>query len=41
MQFAGDGSERLVAGAGAVIVDQTDDLVLPTWETHPGSASPR
>ena len=35
---AADGSERLVAGAGAVIVDQTDDVVLPNWETHPGSA---
>ena len=35
---AAEGSERLVAGAGAVIVDQTDDVVLPNWETHPGSA---
>ncbi len=42
VHFAGDGSERLVAGAGAVIVDQTDDVVLPNWQTAPGHArSPR
>jgi hypothetical protein len=38
VHFAGDGSERLVAGAGAVIVDQTGDVVLPNWEEHPGIA---
>ena len=38
VQFAGDGSERLVAGPGAVIVDQTGDVVLPNWEQHPGTA---
>ena len=38
VHFAGDGSERLVAGPSAVIVDQTDDVVLPNWETHPGNA---
>ena len=35
VHFAGDRSERLVAGAGAVIVDQTDDVVLPNWQKHP------
>ena len=39
VHFAHDGSERLEAGAGAVIVDQTDDVVLPNWEQHPGSAA--
>ncbi len=38
VHFAGDGSERLVAGPGAVIVDQTADVVVPNWEKHPGSA---
>jgi hypothetical protein len=38
VHFAGDGSERLVAGAGAVIVDQTGDVVLPNWQKHPGIA---
>lgn len=38
VHFAGDGSERLVAGAGAVLVDQTADVELPNWQTHPGSA---
>jgi hypothetical protein len=37
VHFAGDGPERLVEGAGAVIVDQTDDVVLPSWQTHPGT----
>ena len=39
VHFAHDGSERLVAGEGAVIVDQTADVVLPNWEKHPGSAA--
>jgi hypothetical protein len=34
-QFAGDDSERLVAGAGAVVVDQNADVVLPNWQKHP------
>ena len=38
VHFAGDGSERLVAGSSAVIVDQTGDVVLPNWQTHPGIA---
>jgi hypothetical protein len=38
VHFAGDGSERLVAGAGAVIVDQTDDVEVANLENHPGSA---
>ena len=38
VHFAGDGSERLVAGPGAVIVDQTADVVVPNWPKHPGSA---
>jgi hypothetical protein len=39
VHFAADaGSERLVAGPGVVIEDQTADVVLPTWEKHPGSA---
>ena len=38
VHFAGDGSERLVAGAGAVMVDQTDDVVLPNWQAHQGMA---
>jgi hypothetical protein len=35
VQFAGDDSERLVAGPGAVVVDQNPDVVLPNWQRHP------
>ncbi len=35
VRFAGDHSERLRAGPGAVIVDQTGDVVLPNWQKHP------
>ena len=28
-------SERLVAGPGAVVVDQNPDVVLPNWQKHP------
>ncbi len=35
VQFAGDDSERLVAGPGAVVVDQDPDVVLPNWQRHP------
>ena len=38
VHFAGDGSERLVAGLGVDIVDQTDDVVLPRLPGRPGSA---
>ena len=33
-----EGSEQLVARPGVVLVDQTDDVVLPNFEKHPGSA---
>ena len=35
VHFAGADSERLVAGPGAVVVDQTPDVVLPNWQKHP------
>jgi hypothetical protein len=35
VQFADDDSERLVAGPGAVVVDQNPDVVLPNWQRHP------
>ncbi len=35
VQFAGADSERLVAGPGAVVVDQNPDVVLPNWQKHP------
>ncbi len=35
VQFAGADSERLVAGPGAVVVDQTPGVVLPNWQKHP------
>ena len=35
VHFADDDSERLVAGPGAVVVDQNPDVVLPNWQKHP------
>jgi hypothetical protein len=38
VRFAGGSSDRLVARPGAEVVDQTSDVAVPGWESHPRSS---